>query len=145
MRVGRSSLKESCGKIAAASTSLLFGKIISQSRPLHRKRKRCCLPVPEVPQNKLKIVSLTFHKILQKVPKFSYPANKARMNTYNRVWLDATVYFQTYLVVASFSPFFQSHTTMTWLSSSPTLANFFPSPRTRVEFQKNGCAPKPLN
>ena len=27
---------ESCGKIAAASTTLLFGKTISQSRPLHR-------------------------------------------------------------------------------------------------------------
>lgn len=33
-----------------------------------------------------------------------------------------------YLVVASFSPFFQSQTTMEWLSSSPTDTSFFPSP-----------------
>ena len=32
-----------------------------------------------------------------------------------------------YLVVASFSPFLQSHTTMQWLSSNPTDTNFLPS------------------
>lgn len=41
---------------------------------------------------------------------------------------DAKRHKVPHLVVASFSPFLQSHTTMTWLSSSPTLANFFPSP-----------------
>jgi hypothetical protein len=33
-----------------------------------------------------------------------------------------------YLVVASFSPFLQSQTTIQWLSSRPTEANFLPSP-----------------
>ena len=32
-----------------------------------------------------------------------------------------------YLVVASFSPFLQSHTTIQWLSSNPTDTNFLPS------------------
>ncbi len=34
---------------------------------------------------------------------------------------------KAYLVVASFSPRRQSHTTMQWLSSKPTVANRFPS------------------
>ena len=52
---------------------------------------------------------------------------------YRLVHTPTAVYY--YLVVASFSPFLQSQTTMTWLSSSPTLANFFPSPEKRSKFK----------
>lgn len=79
-------------------------------------------------------IALKYHSVFREVFSsffFSYKVIHVDNITQKNV---TTVHIYTeiteihsYLVVASFSPFFQSQNTMAWLSSSPTDAKHFPS------------------
>lgn len=55
-------------------------------------------------------------------------SGKHRINGHDWTYLVSIWWNKQYLVVASFSPFLQSQTTIQWLSSRPTDASFLPSP-----------------